>query len=122
MDGSVPPSGRGPKAGDYDGLVHCQRVKMFADGSLGAETAALREPYLGTDNRGVLTLPLEEMTHNMREAHKEGFGLEVHAIGDRAMATVLKALEQAGVSRDDRPIVTHCQVRQHRTGRTSTAV
>lgn len=83
---------------------------MYADGSLGAETAALREPYIGTDNLGVLILPREELAHNMREAHKEGFGLEVHAIGDRALATVLEALEEAGVSRQDRPIITHCQV------------
>ena len=28
-----------------DGMLRCDRVKIFADGSLGACTAALREPY-----------------------------------------------------------------------------
>lgn len=43
-------------------------------------------------------------------AHQAGYQLEVHAIGDRAMATVLDAFEAAGVGAAARPVVTHCQV------------
>jgi hypothetical protein len=34
-----------PLPDDECGLVSCHRIKLFADGSLGAKTAALREPY-----------------------------------------------------------------------------
>ncbi len=34
-----------PLPDDECGLVSCHRVKLFADGSLGAKTAALRDPY-----------------------------------------------------------------------------
>lgn len=104
-------TGSGPKAGEHEDLLHCTRVKLFSDGSLGAETAALREPYIGTDNRGVLIMSVEEMTDKVRLAHNEGFILETHAIGDRALATVLEAYERAGLHEEHRPIITHCQVR-----------
>lgn len=39
--------------------------------------------------------------------------MEVHAIGDRALASVLDACEGAGLTARDRPIVTHCQVEKH---------
>jgi len=39
-------------------MLSCDRVKLFVDGSLGADTAALSQPYLnsGTGNSGVLRL------------------------------------------------------------------
>ena len=91
-------------------LLSCPRIKLYADGSLGAETAALRQPYVGTANRGVLIHPPEALTAKIRSAHEAGFQLEVHAIGDWALATVLDALETAGVPPEARPVITHCQV------------
>ena len=104
--------GKGPRPGEHEGLLYCKRVKLFSDGSLGAETAALRQPYVGTENIGVLIHPLDELTEKVRLAHQEGYQLEIHAIGDRAMATVLDAYVGAGVAGSDRPIITHCQVTQ----------
>lgn len=43
--------------------------------------------------------------------------MEVHAIGDRALASVLDAFEGAGLTPEDRPIVTHCQVSSSNTHR-----
>jgi len=84
----------------------------LADGSLGAETAALREPYAGTENRGVLIHTPEALAAKVASAHRAGYQLEVHAIGDRALATVLDAFGAAGVEPAARPVVTHCQVRR----------
>lgn len=81
-----------------------------ADGSLGAETAALREPYTGTENRGLLIHTPQALTAKVASAHGKGYQVEVHAIGDRAMEAVLDALEAAGVGAAARPVVTHCQV------------
>ncbi|CAM9726878.1 unnamed protein product, partial [Hapterophycus canaliculatus] len=102
-----------PWSGD-NGLVSWNRVKLFSDGSLGAETAAMRLPYLNTDNTGVLIHEPAKLTRKAREkvaqARERGFRVEVHAIGDRALANVLDAFEGAGLKAEDRPIVTHCQV------------
>ncbi|CAM9661936.1 unnamed protein product, partial [Ectocarpus fasciculatus] len=92
------------------GLVSWNRVKLFSDGSLGAETAAMRLPYLGTDNNGVLIHEQEALTRKVAQARDRGFRVEVHAIGDRALEAVLDAFEGAGLQPKDRPIVTHCQV------------
>ncbi|CAM9621649.1 unnamed protein product [Laminaria digitata] len=93
-----------------DDLVSRHRVKLFADGSLGAETAAMRVPYLGTDNKGILNHEPASLTRKVAQARDQGFRVEVHAIGDRALSAVLDAFEEAGITAADRPIVTHCQV------------
>ena len=46
----------------------------------------------------------------MADAKRQGFRLEIHAIGDRAAAAVLDGLEAAGVTPDDRAVITHCQL------------
>lgn len=48
--------------------------------------------------------------NKVEKARDFGFRLEVHAIGDRALSAVLDAFEAAGITTQDRPIVTHCQV------------
>lgn len=56
------------------------------------------------------------LTKQVRQARDRGFRVEVHAIGDRALASVLDACEEAGLTAEDRPIVTHCQVKIARSG------
>ena len=104
------------------GLLKCDRVKLFGDGSLGAETAAIRGKYntedgeehpaptSPDDEEGVLIQPADELAAKMADAKRQGFRLEIHAIGDRAAATVLDGLEAAGVTPDDRAVITHCQL------------
>lgn len=99
-----------PPPGTRDGNITCDRVKIFSDGSLGAETAALREPYVGSSNYGILYDSDKEMTEKVRQAHANGYRVEVHAIGDRAVAQVLNAFQKAGIRSTDRPIITHCQI------------
>ena len=80
------------------------RLKIFSDGSLGAETAALRvlDQPVSADaegsavadadgskkNTGVLIHSCEELERQMREANLAGYRLEVHAIGDAAAEQV----------------------------------
>jgi predicted amidohydrolase YtcJ len=69
-------------------------VKIFMDGSLGARTAALNEPYSDdADNVGMLTFSEERLDNFVVRAEDAGFQLCMHAIGDRALATILKVLE-----------------------------
>ncbi|CAK4460454.1 unnamed protein product [Aphanomyces euteiches] len=91
-----------------DGLIKVDRVKLFGDGSLGAETAALRQPYRNSTNIGVLMENDDAMLAKIQVAHQAGYRVEIHAIGDRAAAQVLAAM--GSVPNIDRPLLTHCQI------------
>lgn len=68
-------------------------VKIFADGSLGSQTAATFHDYPGSKgNRGILRHDEEELFALAAKAGKAGISCVVHAIGDRAVHTVVSAL------------------------------
>lgn len=71
-------------------------VKLFADGSFGARTAALREPYSDAGGSGSLLLSAEAIADAAARAAAEGLEVAVHAIGDRALEEVLNAKRKAG--------------------------
>jgi len=71
-------------------------IKMFADGSLGAKSAYLHEPYEGSDvNCGICCMSPDQMVKNIRHAYSTGRGVIFHAIGDRALTQCLDAIEAA---------------------------
>ena len=71
-------------------------IKIFADGSLGSQTALCFNKYPGSkDNNGMETLTSRRMRAIVKQASKLGLPLAVHAIGDKAVANVLDALEKA---------------------------
>lgn len=97
-----------------DEWLRLGQVKVFADGSLGARTAALREPYADAlDTSGVLIHSPQDLAHIALRAHAAGCQLGVHAIGDAAAAAALAAI--AGAQRahprpDARHRLIHCLV------------
>jgi predicted amidohydrolase YtcJ len=70
-------------------------IKFFADGIVGGRTAAVSEGYLDTPTRGLFVRPKEELTRVIHEAHRDGWQVAVHAIGDEAIAHVIGAMEAA---------------------------
>jgi len=71
-------------------------IKDFSDGSLGARTAALHRPYSdGGKERGALEHPGRALKKAVSRAHKIGFQMGIHAIGDRAIDAVIDAYENA---------------------------
>jgi predicted amidohydrolase YtcJ len=68
-------------------------VKLFADGSLGSETAAMLEPFAGSQNDGLLLIDPAELRAAIQKAASGGLACAVHAIGDRANRVVLDAFE-----------------------------
>jgi predicted amidohydrolase YtcJ len=92
-------------SGELDGLrqaragVGIAGVKLFADGSIGARTAAVTRPYVG-GGRGELLWTPEDLTGAIATAHARGLRCAVHAIGDRAIRLVLDAVEAAGAAGD----------------------
>ncbi len=69
-------------------------VKMFLDGSLGARTAALTEPYSDDPSSGMLTLGGEELFGVAAKAVEAGFQLSMHAIGDKAVEEGVAVVEK----------------------------
>ncbi len=69
-------------------------VKIYADGSLGSQTALCFNRYLGSqDNYGIEVTPISEMRRLIKSAARLGLPCAVHAIGDKAVSNVLDALE-----------------------------
>lgn len=99
------------------GLLSVERVKLFADGSLGASTAALNEPYsdgsaTDPEGRGVLIHETDELREMIRNIISREFKVETHAIGDRAAEQVLSLYQELNL-RDQ--VLTHCQVLSERS-------
>lgn len=70
-------------------------IKFFTDGSLGAHSAALLEPYADEpDNRGQLYWEEKKLKETLADLHRAGHRLSLHAIGDRAILFVLNVLEE----------------------------
>ena len=73
-------------------------IKLFADGSLGARTAALESNYDDDPgNAGILAASEQELSEQVYKAHASGMQVAVHAIGDRALRLALKAISDAQV-------------------------
>jgi predicted amidohydrolase YtcJ len=71
-------------------------AKEYADGALGSGTAALFEPRsCGTPEAGILRVSPEELDALFAAGRAAGIALAIHAIGDRAAAAVLDAVERA---------------------------
>ncbi len=68
-------------------------IKIFSDGSLGARTAALHQRYHDADTTGELLVTRESLAHEFAACAEKGIGCAVHAIGDRALSTVLDAVD-----------------------------
>jgi len=71
-------------------------VKLYADGSLGANTALLHEPYEDQpDNFGLAFLDHKALTAGVEFAYERGYGVMVHAIGDKAVTNALESIALA---------------------------
>jgi len=89
-------------------------VKVFADGSLGARTAALKEPYSDQQHtRGMMLHTQKKLEEIVLRAHEAGLQLAVHAIGDRAIEATLDAFSKAlkkFLNKNHRLRIEHCSV------------
>ena len=79
-----------------DDMLRLGGIKIFADGTLGSQTAAMLEGFEGNpDNRGILTLSEQEMNETVSAAAEMGISIAIHAIGDRAAHVALNSIERA---------------------------
>jgi len=68
-------------------------LKLYLDGSLGARTAALNQPYDDDPrSRGMITLNSRELRRVASKARDSKFQLCIHAIGDKAVDLAVEVL------------------------------
>jgi len=101
-----------------DTFLRLGYVKGFLDGSLGSYTAKMFEPYLDNiqggpeNNTGILLVPEKEMYEWVKGADALGLQVCVHAIGSKAVNTLLNIFERVinEVPKDNRRFrIEHCQ-------------
>ena len=90
----------GKAAASARGRVYPGPLKLFLDGSIGARTAAVSEPYADEPgNRGVLVYDERELAEELLPYHLRGVQMALHAIGDRAVDQALNVFERLGERR-----------------------
>jgi predicted amidohydrolase YtcJ len=104
----------GISSGFGDDWLRIGNAKLYSDGSIGGRTARMSQPYEGEpDNYGLYMISPEEITQRVLRAHKAGFQIGIHAIGDAAISSVLDAYEEAQRQMprtDPRFRIEHCSV------------
>lgn len=87
---------QGIRTGSGDDMCRIGSVKLFADGSMGARTAALTEDFADDPgNKGILLYTDDKMKRFVRRIHDSGCQAAIHAIGDRAVEQAVDAIECA---------------------------
>jgi predicted amidohydrolase YtcJ len=67
-------------------------LKLFADGTLASQTAALLAPAEGGGGTGMFTTPPDVLRERAARAAAGGIATQIHAIGDAAVRTSLDVL------------------------------
>jgi len=77
--------------GIFNGRFSVGGIKIYADGSFGARTAAMYEPFSDSDDgaSGFLVKDRETLAGLFRETHDLGYQVVIHAIGDKANRVVI---------------------------------
>lgn len=105
---------KGYRTGQGDKFHKIGPLKLLIDGSLGARTALLIEPYSDDpDTLGISTLSQEELDNIVGLAHKNDIQVAIHAIGDGAMYMAFESIEKAlaeNPKEDHRHGIVHCQI------------
>ncbi|MEE8341387.1 MAG: amidohydrolase, partial [Candidatus Neomarinimicrobiota bacterium] len=95
-------------------FLRVKSIKLYADGALGSRGAALLEPYNDDpENSGLLVTGNSHILEICNAALETGYQVCTHAIGDRAIRTVLDIYKQAlniNPIRDHRFRIEHSQI------------
>lgn len=86
---------------------------LTLDGSIGARTAAVSEPYADRGDNGVTYLGDDQLAEFFHGAHLAGLQVGVHAIGDTAIEQAVAGWERVYHSLDSRG-KRHFRARRHR--------
>jgi len=100
---STPPSG--------SSRFSTRTLKLFLDGAFSSRTAALLEPFEGTDNRGVLFYQDQELREILTLGIQYGWRFAIHALGDGALAQLGRVVPTLPLSKWGRDIrIEHAEL------------
>ncbi|MBU0595432.1 amidohydrolase [Candidatus Bipolaricaulota bacterium] len=99
----------GPGDGQTDPWLRIGGAKIFADGSIGAQNAALSRPYANAGT-GKLNWSDEDLQALIERAERVEHPTAIHAIGDRAIEQVLGLHERLGTSPERRHRIEHFEL------------
>lgn len=78
-------------------------LKEFVDGSLGSHTAAFFKPFEDTPaDSGFFVIHQEDLYRQVKSADSAGLQVMVHAIGDKAIHTLLEIFDRVAKENGDR--------------------
>ena len=113
IDNLLAIAGTRPTPWLYDQRLRMVGVKLYLDGALGSRGAWLKQPYRDAPGQRGLPLVTDTMLKNlMSRAAMDNFQVAVHAIGDRANAQLLAAIEELSdtYQGDRRWRIEHAQI------------
>jgi hypothetical protein len=101
--------------GKKDSKFKVEAIKLYIDGSLGACTAWMHEPFLDEPDKSGFSVydDLEDLYDEMKEAHTLGYQIGVHAIGDkgnRVLVDLYKRLLKEHPREDHRHRIEHASL------------
>jgi len=80
---------------DNGGRHKVGALKLIADGSFGSCTSYMREPFTDQpDKSGILLTSEDELYRRMEFAHKAGYQIAIHAIGDKGVELCVDLFEK----------------------------
>src|SRR5437773_11565901 len=80
----------GIATGFGDDRLRFGACKLFSDGSLGAQTAWLSEPYADAPHtRGIRIYDPDDLKRKCADAQSKGWQIAIHAIGDQSLRETL---------------------------------
>jgi hypothetical protein len=95
-------------------IVRLGSAKLLIDGSLGARTASLFEPYEDDPStKGLLMMPEEDLKEKVKGIHRQGHQVAIHAIGDYGIEASINAIEEAlkaSPRKNHRHRIEHCEI------------
>jgi predicted amidohydrolase YtcJ len=99
---------------DGNNMLRIGPLKLLVDGSLGARTAALYEPYEDDPStKGILLKTPDEIAELVKSAHNQNLQVAVHAIGDLAIEYAINAIQEAlrgRPTKNHRHRIEHCEI------------
>jgi len=113
LDDTIRIGGVGPTPWLYGDKLKLNGVKIYTDGALGSRGAWLKASYADAPGEvGAAFLADDVIRNRMSRAAMDGYQVAVHAIGDKANAQVLDAIEELSVTYegDRRWRVEHAQI------------
>ncbi|MEE8341899.1 MAG: amidohydrolase [Candidatus Neomarinimicrobiota bacterium] len=95
-------------------FLRVKSIKLYADGALGSRGAALLEPYSDDpENSGLIVTDNSHLLEVCKAALESEFQVCTHAIGDKAIRTILDVYEEAlqeNPKKDHRFRIEHSQI------------